>query len=158
VVDRLAAEMLRAVEKPEVKAAFAKLGIVPLAASARNDLERRRAARSAHRRAMRRASSWSSTIARSPFPSARGTGALIRSATCSPIRASGCCSSCPAAWRRCASTAAPASRVSQVCFRRWPCRERCRSSPRCLLDQAKPAQLLAEVEASVRESYRNQLY
>jgi tripartite-type tricarboxylate transporter receptor subunit TctC len=30
VVDRLAAEMLRAVEKPEVKAAFAKLGIAPL--------------------------------------------------------------------------------------------------------------------------------
>lgn len=30
IVDRLAAEMLRAVEKPEVKAAFAKLGIVPL--------------------------------------------------------------------------------------------------------------------------------
>lgn len=29
VVDRLAAEMLRAMEKPEVKAAFAKLGIVP---------------------------------------------------------------------------------------------------------------------------------
>ncbi|HUQ74538.1 MAG TPA: tripartite tricarboxylate transporter substrate binding protein [Burkholderiales bacterium] len=30
VVNRLAAEMLRAVEKPEVKATFAKLGIVPL--------------------------------------------------------------------------------------------------------------------------------
>jgi hypothetical protein len=32
------------------------------------------------------------------------------------------------------------------------------SHARCLLDQAKPAQSLAEVEASVRESYRNQLY
>jgi len=40
----------------------------------------------------------------------------------------------------------------------WPAVADLPSHARCLLDQAKPAQSLAEVEASVRESYRNQLY
>jgi PPOX class probable FMN-dependent enzyme len=40
----------------------------------------------------------------------------------------------------------------------WPQVADLPSHARCLLDQAKPAQSLAEVEASVRESYRNQLY
>jgi PPOX class probable FMN-dependent enzyme len=40
----------------------------------------------------------------------------------------------------------------------WPAVADLPSHARCLLDQAKPAQSLAEVEASVRESYRSQLY
>jgi len=40
----------------------------------------------------------------------------------------------------------------------WPRVSDLPSHARCLLDQAKPAQSLEEVEASVRESYRTQLY
>jgi len=40
----------------------------------------------------------------------------------------------------------------------WPPLAELPSHARCLLDQAKPAQSLDEVEASVRESYRTQLY
>ncbi|HUQ74537.1 MAG TPA: pyridoxamine 5'-phosphate oxidase family protein [Burkholderiales bacterium] len=40
----------------------------------------------------------------------------------------------------------------------WPPVADLPSHARCLLDQAKPAQTLEEVEASVRESYRSRLY
>lgn len=40
----------------------------------------------------------------------------------------------------------------------WPTVADLPSHAQCLLDQAKPAQSLEEVEASVRDSYTNQLY
>lgn len=40
----------------------------------------------------------------------------------------------------------------------WPAVADLPSHARCLVDQAKPAQSLDEVEASVRESYQTQLY
>jgi uncharacterized protein len=40
----------------------------------------------------------------------------------------------------------------------WPSGADLPSHARCLLDQAKPAQSLEELEASVRESYATGLY